>query len=57
MVEFVETSITCHRFGGFFLKRCVIVSAGEIHDYKETKFFLQPDDFFFFCDDGNYHDD
>lgn len=39
------------------MKRCVIISAGEIHDYKETKFFLQPDDFFIFCDGGLSHAD
>lgn len=38
-----------------FRKRCVIVSAGEIRDYERARVFLQPDDFFIFCDGGLTH--
>ncbi len=38
-----------------FRKRCVIVSAGEIRDYERARVFLQPDDFFIFCDGGLSH--
>ena len=38
-----------------FKKRCVIVSAGEIHDYQRAKSFLLSDDFFIFCDGGLSH--
>lgn len=38
-----------------FIKRCVIVSAGEIRDYERARVFLQPDDFFIFCDGGLTH--
>lgn len=37
------------------MKRCVIVAAGEIRDYERAKTFLQPDDFFIFCDGGLAH--
>ena len=37
------------------MKRCVIVTAGEIRDYERAKTFLQPDDFFIFCDGGLAH--
>lgn len=38
-----------------FEKRCVIVAAGEIHNYERAKSFLQEDDFFIFCDAGLSH--
>ena len=34
---------------------CVIVAAGQILDYERAKSFLQPGDFFIFCDDGLRH--
>ena len=34
------------------MKRCVIISAGEIKDFKLVKKFLKPDDFYIFCDGG-----
>ena len=37
------------------MKRCLIISAGEIRDYERAKSFLQPDDFFIFCDGGLTH--
>ncbi len=37
------------------MKRCVVVSACEIHDYKRAKAFLREDDFFIFCDGGLSH--
>ncbi len=37
------------------MNRCVIVAAGQILDYERTKSFLQPGDFFIFCDDGLRH--
>ena len=37
------------------MKRCLIISAGEIQDYERAKSFLQPDDFFIFCDGGLTH--
>ncbi len=37
------------------MKRCVIVSAGEIRDYERARVFLQPDDYFIFCDGGLTH--
>ncbi len=39
------------------MNRCVIISAGQICDYELTKSFLQPDDFFIFCDGGLTHAD
>ena len=39
------------------MNRCVIISAGEIRDYSRAKSFLQPDDFFIFCDGGLSHAD
>ena len=39
------------------MKRCLIISAGEIRDYERVKSFLQPDDFFIFCDGGLIHAD
>lgn len=37
------------------VKRCVIVSAGEIHNYEKARAFLRDDDFFIFCDGGLSH--
>ena len=37
------------------MKRCVIVSAGEIRDYERAKSFLREGDFFVFCDGGLAH--
>ena len=37
------------------MKRCVIISAGEIHNYIRAKTFLQNDDFYIFCDGGLTH--
>ena len=37
------------------MKRCVIISAGEMHDYERAKTFLQKDDFYIFCDGGLAH--
>ena len=37
------------------LKRCVIVSAGEIGNYERARAFLREDDFFIFCDAGLSH--
>jgi thiamine pyrophosphokinase len=37
------------------VNRCVIISAGQIRDYERTKSFLQPDDFYIFCDGGLTH--
>ncbi len=37
------------------MKRCLIISAGEIRDYERAKSFLLPDDFFIFCDGGLTH--
>ena len=39
------------------MNRCVIISAGQIRDYVRTKSFLQPDDFYIFCDGGLMHAD
>ena len=39
------------------MNRCVIISAGQICDYERTKSFLQPGDFFIFCDGGLSHAD
>ena len=39
------------------MKRCLIISAGEIRDYERVKSFLQPGDFFIFCDGGLIHAD
>lgn len=39
------------------MKRCVIISAGEIHDYVWVKSFLQDGDFYIFCDGGLNHAD
>lgn len=36
-------------------KRCVIVSAGEIHNYDRAKSFINSDDYFIFCDGGLSH--
>lgn len=33
-------------------RRCVIVAAGEIHNYERARDFLRDDDFFIFCDGG-----
>ena len=38
-----------------FEKRCVIISAGEIHNYERARAFLRDDDFFIFCDAGLSH--
>ncbi len=38
-----------------FEKRCVIISAGEIHNYVRARAFLRDDDFFIFCDAGLSH--
>ena len=38
-----------------FEKRCVIISAGEIHNYERSRAFLRDDDFFIFCDAGLSH--
>ena len=37
------------------MKRCVIVSAGELDNYERAKSFLQTGDFFIFCDGGLKH--
>ncbi|MCR4947637.1 MAG: thiamine diphosphokinase [Treponema sp.] len=37
------------------MKRCVIVSAGEIRDYERARSFLREGDFFVFCDGGLAH--
>ena len=37
------------------MSRCVIVAAGQIHDYERVRSFLQEDDFFIFCDGGLMH--
>ena len=37
------------------MHRCVIVAAGQILDYERAKSFLQPGDFFIFCDGGLSH--
>ena len=37
------------------MKRCVIVSAGELCDYDRAKSFLNVGDFFIFCDGGLKH--
>ena len=37
------------------MKRCVIVSAAEIKNYKKIKTFLREDDFYIFCDGGLNH--
>ena len=37
------------------LKRCVIVSAGEIYNYERARAFLHEDDYFIFCDAGLSH--
>ena len=37
------------------MSRCIIVAAGQILDYERAKSFLQPGDFFIFCDDGLRH--
>ncbi len=34
---------------------CVIVAAGEIHNYERARDFLRDDDFFIFCDGGLSH--
>ncbi len=39
------------------MNRCVIISAGEIHNYEHTRTFLQSGDFFIFCDGGLTHAD
>ena len=39
------------------MSRCVIVSAGEIHDYERARSFLREGDFFVFCDGGLAHAD
>ncbi len=39
------------------MKRCVIVSAGQIGDYERAKSFLKPGDFYIFCDGGLRHAD
>lgn len=36
-------------------KRCVIISAADITNYKKIKTFLHKDDFFIFCDAGLKH--
>ena len=36
-------------------KRCVIVSAADITNYKKIRTFLHKDDFFIFCDGGLKH--
>lgn len=37
------------------MKRCVIVSAGEIKNYEKMRSFLRNDDFFIFCDGALEH--
>ena len=37
------------------MKRCVIISAGEIGNYERVRTFLRDDDFFIFCDGGLSH--
>jgi len=37
------------------MKRCVIISAGEICNYERVRTFLRDDDFFIFCDGGLSH--
>ena len=37
------------------MKRCVVVAAGMILDYKRAKSFFKPEDFFIFCDGGLTH--
>lgn len=37
------------------MNRCVMISAGEIHDYERIRAFLREDDFFIFCDGGLSH--
>lgn len=39
------------------MSRCVLISAGQINDYERVKSFLQPGDFFIFCDGGLMHAD
>ena len=36
-------------------RRCVIVAAGEIHNFERARVFLRDDDFFIFCDGGLSH--
>ena len=37
------------------MNRCVIVAAGEIHNYGSAISFLRKDDYFIFCDGGLSH--
>ncbi len=37
------------------MKRCVVISAGQISDYERAKSFIRKDDFFIFCDAGLCH--
>ncbi len=37
------------------MSRCVLVAAGELHDYERARGFLREDDFFVFCDGGLEH--
>lgn len=37
------------------MKRCVIIGAARISNYKKIKTFLRPDDFFIICDGGLNH--
>lgn len=37
------------------MKRCVIISAGKIHDYERARSFLRSGDFYIFCDGGLAH--
>ena len=37
------------------MNSCVIVSAGEIHNYARARAFLGPDQFYIFCDGGLAH--
>ncbi|MCQ2591359.1 MAG: thiamine diphosphokinase [Treponema sp.] len=37
------------------MHRCVIIGAAQIENYEKIKSFLQPDDFFIYCDGGLKH--
>ena len=39
------------------MRRCVVISAGEIRDYARARDLLREDDFFVFCDGGLAHAD
>lgn len=37
------------------MKRCVIISAADIHNYKKIRTYFSADDFYIFCDGGLKH--